>query len=180
MRLRMYGSTDMYAFLTRTSPSAGLGTSVSASSKSLSFGAPVGRAASLISRFRSPISTRMLLTAFLVAPPEGQAHDALRIVVRLVRLEDMVVRVGPRHVREAAVEPGHVDPLLVVGGGIDIGPADRRSERHRRLVWVLVAPWKDPTLGRARARSRPLQVAQAVVDLGAGAHELLAMPCVVE
>src|SRR5437867_2823116 len=140
----------MYAFLTRTSPSAGRGMDVAASSKSLSFGAPTGRAASLISRVESAIRERNL-TAFLVAASVRQAHDPLRIVVRLVRLEDVVAGVGAVHVGEAPVQPGHVDPLLVVAGGIDVRPSLRRPQRDRSLVGVLVAAGKDAAPGRARA-----------------------------
>jgi len=46
MRPRMYGSTDKYADLTKTCPSAGAGMGALTSVKSDSFGNPVGRAAS--------------------------------------------------------------------------------------------------------------------------------------
>src|SRR3954452_7272373 len=92
MRPRMYGSTDMKAFRISTCPSAGSPTSTSASSKSVGFGIPRGRAARRHSRLFTARSYGP--GALLCGPCEprraGRAAALLEVllvvVLRLVEL----------------------------------------------------------------------------------------------
>ena len=72
-------------------------------------------------------------------PVKGRRTQAARGVVVLVRLEEEFLRVDGHLEGEAAAQAGDVDPLLVVGGGVDVRPADRGAERDPVAVGVLVA-----------------------------------------
>src|SRR5581483_8215573 len=74
-----------------------------------------------------------------VRAPPGQMDDHRVRVVRLVRLPDVVEGVGPLYVGEGAVQAPHVDPLLVIGRGVHVRPADRGAERDAPLARILVA-----------------------------------------
>src|SRR5829696_10533183 len=69
----------------------------------------------------------------------GQPHDRRADVVRLVRLPDAVLWVGPVPEGERPAQPSHVDPVLVVAERIDVRPADRRAERDAPHPAVLAA-----------------------------------------
>src|SRR5687767_14655224 len=104
---------------------------------------------------------------------ERQADDRLRLVVVLVRLVDPVLGIGDVDVGEAATQTGHVDPLLRVGGRVDVGPADRGAQRDPLGRRVRAAGGVDRAARRAaQARPRVAQVAQAVGDLGPRADVL--------
>src|SRR6185295_9087196 len=111
--------------------------------------------------------------ALLAAGPAavGQADQALGGVVVLVRLEEVFPRVDGHPVDEAAAQAGDVDPLLVVGGRVDVRPADRGAQLDPVLEGVLVAARVDAAAGRAAAGPGAGQVPQAVVELGAGADD---------
>ena len=81
----------------------------------------------------------------------GQADEALGAVVVLVRLEEVFLRVDDHPVGEAAAQPGDVDPLLVVGRGVDVRPADRGAELDPVAGGVLVAAGVDAAGRRAAA-----------------------------
>src|SRR4051794_26747344 len=93
-------------------------------------------------------------------------------VVELVRLVEVVLGVGAVDEPEATAEAADADPLLVVAGRIDVGPADRCAEGAVLLVRVLTAAGVD-AMPRSLPVPRMSQVAQAVVDLWAGADELI-------
>src|SRR5438552_13308776 len=105
----------------------------------------------------------------------GQSDDPLGVVVSLVALPDVVLRIGPVNVRETAVQTCDVDPLLIVGRGIDVGPTDRGPERNLLLARVLAAAVEHAVPRRALSRLRVKQVAQAVIDLWPRPDELHAV-----
>ncbi len=77
----------------------------------------------------APRLGRLDLAARLAAV--GEADEAARGVVALVRLEEQLLRVDGHREEEAAAQAGDVDPLLVVVGRVDVRPADRGAERDR-------------------------------------------------
>src|SRR4051794_6017639 len=117
---------------------------------------------------RSGREGRAALPAGLVR----QADDAHRDVVRLVALDEVVLRVGDVAHDEAALQAGDVDDVAGIGRRVDVGPADRRAERHLLLGRGLVARAEDPAARHAgQVATEAAQVAQAVAQLRADAHE---------
>src|SRR6185503_17424022 len=114
-----------------------------------------------------PVTNALDMTGANLA--QRDAHP--RGVVGLVGLDQPIVRIGTHHEREAAVQAGHVDVLLVVGGGIAVDPTHRRAQRDAPESRILIAAGVDAARRRA-ARGVGLadEVAQAVVELGTAPH----------
>ena len=101
----------------------------------------------------------------------GQPHDLRRGVVVLVGLEDAVARVGAVHDREAAAQARDVDPVVGIGRRVDVGPAHRRPQRDLARARALVAGAEEAPAPDGRPAAHAVEVAQAVVVLGPGAHQ---------
>ena len=67
-------------------------------------------------------------------PRRGGSRGACPRVVRLVELLQAVARVRDVDEVEGAAQARHVDPLLVVGGRVDVRPAHRGAEADRALA----------------------------------------------
>src|SRR4051794_34983416 len=117
---------------------------------------------------RSGRERRAALPAGLVR----QAHDAHRDVVRLVALDEVVLRVGDVADDEAALQAGDVDDVAGIGRRVDVGPPDRRAERHLLLGPGLVARAEGARARRGEeVAAQAPQVAEAVAQLRADARE---------
>src|SRR4051794_18483823 len=106
----------------------------------------------------------------------GDPDAALREHGPAAARVDHAGRVRDHPVEEAPVQAGDVDPLLVVRGGVDVRPPDRRAERDALRVQVLVAAGVVRRRRRPRAPVRVLEVAQAVVLLRAHPDTLQRLP----
>src|SRR4051794_41760807 len=73
------------------------------------------------------------------AVPRGQPDDALTDVVVLVLLDQLAGRIGAVHEGEAAAQARDADPVLMVGRGVDVGPAGGDAQAQLAAAEVLAA-----------------------------------------
>ena len=121
---------------------------------------------------RHGLHLRAALRPGLVGKPDDRRAD----VVGLVGLPDPVAGVGAVHDREAAAQARDLDPVVGIGRGIDVGPAHGCPEGDLAGVRTLIARAEEAVAADRGAVAHAVEVAQAVVVLGPGAHQPGAMP----